>query len=201
MKTDNINNVTRPKGKPDVTTKRKMNQCASRVSKNFQCIVCDDFGGFPMKVTYLNGCWWVTTPGSTLQPLKDYVGKMGLKFIYLAEVGGKVGALALIKMLGHALENPECEVYKVLRNRVRDLKRLGIELDVKDEELQLELEVFNNEGKPGRQGNYSVICHLADNVCEWVFDIDAFDSKRDAEQWGCYLFDYIEELGVNFTIV
>ena len=170
-------------------------------AKNFQCIVCDDFGGFPVKVTYLNGCWWVTTPGSTLQPLKDYVGKMGLKFIYLTEVGGKVGALALTKMLGRALESPECEVYKVLRNRVRDLKRLGIELDVNDEELQLELEVINNEGKPGRQGNYSVTCHLADNDCEWVFDIDAFDSKRDAEQWACYLFDYIEELGVNFTIV
>lgn len=198
---DIINYVTRPKVKPDVTTKRKPNQCASCVSKNFQCIVCDDFGGFPVKVTYLNGCWWVTTPGSTLQPLKDYAGKMELKFIYLAEAGGKVGALALTKMLGRALENPECEVYKVLRNRVSDLKRLGIELDVNDEELQMELEVINNEGKPGRQGNYSVTCHLADNVCEWVFDIDAFDSKRDAEQWSCYLFDYMEELGVNFTIV
>lgn len=198
---DIINNVTRPKVKPDVTTKRKPNQSVSCVSKNFQCIVCDDFGGFPVKVTYLNGCWWVTTPGSTLQPLKDYAGKMELQFVYLAEAGGKVGALALTKMLGRALENPECEVYKVLRNRVSDLKRLGVELDVKDEELQLELEVFNNEGKPARQGNYSVICHLADNDCEWVFDIDAFDNKRDAEQWSCYLFDYMEELGVRFTIV
>lgn len=169
--------------------------------ENFQCIVCDDFGGFPVKVTYLNGCWWVTTPGSTLQPLKDYVGKMELQHVFLTEAGGKVGALALTKMLGRALENPECEVYKVLRNRVSDLKRLGVELDVKDEELQLELEVINNEGKPGRQGNYSVTCHLADNVCEWVFDIDAFDSKRDAEQWSCYLFDFLEELGLHFTIV
>ena len=198
---DIINYVTRPKGKSDVTTKEKMNECASRVSKNFQCIVCDDFGGLPMKVTYLNGCWWVPTRGSTLQPLKDYAGKMELQFIYLTEAGGKVGALALTKMLGRALENPECEVYKVLRNRVSDLKRLGIELDVKDEELQLELEVINNEGKPGRQGNYSVTCHLADNDCECVFDIDAFDSKRDAEQWSCYLFDYMERLGVYFTIV
>lgn len=198
---DNINYVTRPKVKPDVTTKRKTNQCASRVSKNFQCIVCDDFGGFPVKVTYLNGCWWVTTPGSTLQPLKDYAGNMELQFVYLTEAGGKVGALALTKMLCRALENPECEVYKVLRNRVSDLKRLGVELDVKDEELQLELEVFNNEGKPARQGNYSVTCHLADNDSEWVFDIDAFDSKRDAEQWACYFFDYLEELGVRFTIL
>lgn len=89
----------------------------------------------------------------------------------------------------------------MLRNRVHDLKRLGVELDVKDELLVLELQVFPNEGKTSRQGKYSMWCHLADNVCEQVFDIDAFDTKKDAEEWALYLFDYLEELGVKLTIV
>ena len=168
---------------------------------NFQAIVYNDFSGAPLKVTNLDGRWWVTTPGERLQPLEEYFEGYDIGFNYLCDANSKVGALALVKMLGKALEEPEDKVDEVLRNRVKDLKRWGIELNVKDEALTLKLQVFPNEGKTRRQGKYSVWCHLAGNICEQVFDIDAFDSKKDAEEWAGYLFDYLEELGVKLTIV
>ena len=168
---------------------------------NFQAIVYSSFAGTPLKTTFLDGRWWVTTPGEKLQLLENYFEGEDIGFNFLCEADGKVGALALTKMLGKALEEPEEEVDKVLRNRVSDLKRLGVELDVKDEALMLELQVVPNEGKTRRQGKYSVWCHLADNFCEMLFDIDAFETKKDAEEWSRYLFDYLEELGVKFTIV
>lgn len=168
---------------------------------NFQAVVYDDFAGVPLKVTFLDGRWWLTTPGERLQLLENYFEGEDIRFRFLCEADSKVGALALAKMLGKALEEPEDEVGKVLRNRVMDLKRLGAELDVKDEALVLKLQVFPNEGKTRRQGKYSVWCHLADNFCEMLFDINAFETKNDAEEWTLYLFDYLEELGVEFTIV
>ena len=186
-------------------------KCASRIGElfggsaifvnDFQCIVYNDFSGAPLKVTNLDGRWWVTTPGERLQLLENYFEGEDIGFKFLCEANGKVGALALTKMLGKALEEPEDEVEQVLRNRVRDLKRLGVELNVKDEPLVLELQVFPNEGKTRRQGKYSVWCHLAGNFCEMLFDIDAFETKKDAEEWARYLFDYMEELGVDYTIV
>lgn len=168
---------------------------------NFQCIVYNDFSGGPLKVTNLDGRWWVTTAGDRLLLLENYFEGEDIGFNFLCEANGKVGALALTKMLGQALAEPEDEVGQVLRNRVADLKRLGVALDVKDEALVLELKVFANEGKTRRQGKYSVWCHLAGNFCEMLFDIDAFETMKDAEEWTRYLFDYMEELGIEFTII
>lgn len=187
--------------KHSTTAQSLLSRGSATCMNDFQCIVYNDFSGAPLKVTNLDGRWWVTTPGERLQPLENYFEGEDIDFIYLTEAGGKVGALALAKMLGKALEEPEDEVEQVLRNRVRDLKRMGVELNVKDEPLVLELEVVSNEGKSRRQGNYTVTCHLADDICEWVFNIDAFDSKKDAEEWARYLFDYMEELGVEFTVI
>ena len=187
--------------KNSTTALSLLSRGSATCANNFQAIVYNDFSGSPLNVTNLDGRWWVTTPGERLQPLENYFEGEDIDFIYLTEAGGKVGALALAKMLGKALEEPEDEVEQVLRNRVRDLKRMGVELNVKDEPLVLELEVVSNEGKSRRQGNYTVTCHLADDICEWVFNIDAFDSKKDAEEWARYLFDYMEELGVEFKIV
>ena len=187
--------------KHSTTAQSLLSRGLATCANGFQAIVYNDFSGAPLKVTNLDGRWWVTTPGERLQPLENYFEGEDIDFIYLTEAGGKVGALALAKMLGKALEEPEDEVEQVLRNRVRDLKRMGVELNVKDEPLVLELEVVSNEGKSRRQGNYTVTCHLADDICEWVFNIDAFDSKKDAEEWAGYLFDYMEELGVEFKSV
>ena len=66
--------------------------------------------------------------------------------------------------------------------------------------VSFELPITDSETRR-RQGKYSVWCHLAGNFCEMLFDIDAFETKKDAEEWSHYLFDYLEELGVEFTII
>ncbi len=166
-------------------------------ARNLQAIVYDGFAGVPLKVTFLNDRWWVTSPGEPLVPLEDYFGGEDIGFMFLCNAEDKVGALALAKMLGKALANPEDVVSKVLRQRVEQLKRLGATLDVKDEPLVLELEVFANKGKSSRQGKYSMWCHLEGYFCEGLFDIDAFDSMQDAEQWAGYYFDFLRELGIE----
>ena len=124
-----------------------------------------------------------------------------ISFSFLCEADGKVGTLALAKMLGKALDNPEDRVDEVLRQRVKSLERLGITLDVKDEPLLLEMETISNENCPARHGNYSVICHLHGNYFETVFDVDAFESKHDAEEWVSYYFDTLENVGIEFKII
>ena len=166
-----------------------------------KAIVYDDFSGGPLKVTYLGDSWWVTTAGQKLQPLENYFEGMDIGFDYLCGADGKVGVLALAKMLGKALEEPEDAVETVLRNRVQALKRLGATLCVADEPLVLELEVFENKKDTMRQGKYSMWCYLADDFGEMVFDIDKFDSKQHAEEWACLYFDFLESLGIDIKIV
>ena len=167
----------------------------------FRAIVYDDFLAVPYSVTFIGGRWWVTTPGEKLQTLDEFTDSDDLGFNFLCEADGKVGALALAKMLGVALENPEDKVDDVLRHRVDSLKRLGVTLDVKDEPLVLELEIISNENFSLRHGKFSALCNLHGNFFEKVFDIDAFDSKSDAEEWAGYYFDMLESLGIEFRIV
>ena len=168
---------------------------------NPHCVVYDDFAGIPLSFTFIGDRWWVTTPGEKLQPLEDYCDGDDISFCFLCVAGGKVGALALAKMLGKAAENPEDKVDEVLRQRVDSLKRLGVTLDVKDESLLLELEIKSNEGYKHRQGKYSAYCHLHGNLFERIFDIDAFETKNGAEEWVSYYFGMLEKLGIDFKIV
>ena len=168
--------------------------------KNLSAIVYDDYAGEPLKATHLNNAWWITTPGMKLQTLEDYFEGEEVSIIYLCEDGGTVGALELAKMLGKALENPESAVDDVLRQRVEHLKRMGVKLDM-NEPLLLELDIVSNEGKPARQGKFSAMCRLADDYCEWLFDIDAFQTKQDAEKWVGYYFALLDDLGSDFTII
>ena len=41
--------------------------------KKDMIIVYDDFSAMPLQVSFLNGDWWLTTPGERLQPLDDYL--------------------------------------------------------------------------------------------------------------------------------
>ena len=68
--------------------------------ENFKAIVYDDFAAHPLKVTFLGNRWWVTTPGEPLQPLDKVFGDKTIGFCFLCEAGGRVGALALAKLLG-----------------------------------------------------------------------------------------------------
>ena len=166
-----------------------------------KAVIYDDFLAVPYSVTFIGGQWWVTTPNEKLQPLSDFTDSEDIDFSFLCEAGGTVGALALAKMLGVALENPEDKVDEVLRLRVESLKRLGVTLDVKDEPLTLELEIIPNLEGGFRHGKYSAVCHLHGNFSEQLFDIDAFDCKENAEEWVGYYFDMLESLGIELRIV
>lgn len=166
-----------------------------------EAIVYDDYAGFPVKVTSLDDRWWVTTPGEPLVPLDKYIDGEDAGYIFLCGPDGRVGALALAKLLGKALTNPEDKVDEVLRQRIKSLQRLGAKLDVKDEPLTVLLEVFANKPNSLRQGKYSMWCHLAGNFCEMLFDIDSFETKKDAEEWAAIYFDLLEELGIDFSII
>jgi hypothetical protein len=170
-------------------------------NRQFQAVVYDNYGGIPLVVTYIGNKWWLTTPGESFQPLEEYMDAEDIGFCYLCEAGGKVGSLAVAKMLGKALENPEDRVDEVLSQRVKSLKRLDITLNVKDEPLLLEMEIISNEGSLVRHGKYSVICHLHGNYFERFFDIDAFESKHDALEWTSYYFDELENVGIELEII
>ena len=173
-------------------------QYVARGSEN-QAIVYDDFWGFPLQVSFLGDQWWVTTPGEMLQPLNDLLDA-DISYNYLCEAGGKVGALALAKMLGKAVEEPEIDVCKAMRQRVENLKRLGVYIDVNDEHLTLELRVFKNPEKSCRKGEFSVWCHATDCFYDMLFDIDGFSSEDEAEEWASYYFDFLRGIGVDFTV-
>ena len=173
-------------------------QYVARGSGN-QAIVYDDFSGFPLQVSFLGGQWWVTTPGEMLQPLNDLLDD-DISYNYLCEAGGKVGALALAKMLGKAVEEPEIDVCKAMRQRVENLKRLGVYIDVNDEHLTLELRVFKNPEKSCRKGKFSVWCHATVCFYDVLFDIDGFSSEGDAEEWVGYYFDFLRDLGIDFIV-
>ena len=166
-----------------------------------QVVVYDDYTGSPLKISFIGNKWWVTSPGEKLQPLAEYIDAEDIGYCYLCEAGGKVGALALAKMLGKALENPEDKVDEVLRQRVKSLERLGVTLNVKDEPLLLEMEIISNENRYARHGKYSVLCHLHGNYFEKIFDVDAFESKHDALEWTDYYFEELEDLGIKFSII
>ena len=164
-------------------------------------IVYCDFSGIVLRITNFNGKWWVTSPGERLQPLEEYFEGADVSFRYLCEGGGTVGALALARLLGHALENPEYDVKVTLQQRVDALKRLGVSLVVKDEPLTVELEVFDNAGKSHRQGKYSAWCSVVGDSCTMLFDIDGFSTKQDAELWAFTYFEFLQDLGVDLIVV
>lgn len=173
-------------------------QYVARGSEN-QAVVYDDYAGFPYRVSFLGDRWWVTTPGEPLQLLNDLLDD-DISYNYLCEAGGKVGALALAKMLGKAVEEPEIDVCKAMRQRVENLKRLGVNIDVNDEHLTLELRVFKHSRDSRRRGEYSVWCHERDCFCNMLFDVDGFDSREQAKEWPDYYFGFLGELGIDFNV-
>lgn len=178
-----------------------MKETRQIMSGEIKVVVYDNYFGNPYTLTFLGNQWWITTPGEKLRTLDEFLDGDDIGFSYLCEAGGKVGALALARMLGVALTNPEDEVDEVLRQRVKSLKRLGVTLDVKDEPLTLELDINAIEEGSIRQGKYAAICHLHDNYFEMLFNIDGFDYKSNAEEWIGYYFEILEKLGIEFRIV
>lgn len=170
----------------------------------FQAVVYDNCTGSPMLTTLLGGQWWVTSPGMQLQTVYDYLNECGVNIedvTFLCEAGGSVGALALARMLGRALENPEDDVRDVMHWRVAALNRLGATFDLLDEPLLLELEVIPNGPYSRREGKFTVTCYAKGACDECLFNIDGFDTKEDAEGRALYYFDFLEYIGIRFTIL
>lgn len=166
-----------------------------------QAVVYSEFSGLVLKVTFLGGQWWVTTPGERLQPLEQYFDGEEISFRYLCEAGGKVGALALARLLGKAIEEPVYGIVADMQQRVDTLRRLGVSLDVKDEPLTVELEVFENSAKSHRRGKYSAWCSLVGDSCTTLFNLDGFPTKQDAEEWAQTYFEFLRSVGIDLTIV
>ena len=164
-------------------------------------IVYDDFAGEPTRVTNIDGRWWVTTPNNLLQPLEEQYGGMNATYFYLCAPGEVVGALSLAKLLGKSIENPCFPVEDTLHHRIAELKRWGIMLNPKDEALTLELKVFANEPNVRRHGKYSVTCHAVGNCYEPLFDCDAFDNKEEAEEYAQLYFDFLDEIGIDYSFI
>lgn len=165
-----------------------------------QAVVYDDFEGIPWLLTFLGGQWWVTTSGAALLPLEDYFRETDMGFRFLCGAGGTVGALALAQMLGQALQWPFVHVQTTLPSRVDALRRLGVNIDLHDECLPLELHVHQLPEKCSRRGKFSVWCRLATDADELLFDIDGFDSAKEAEDYCALYFEVLQELGISFTV-
>lgn len=165
-----------------------------------QAVVYDDYMGFAYQVTFLDDRWWLTTSGEPLKPLEEFLDLDDVGFRYLCESEGRVGALALAQMLGRALEQPETDIDEALRKRIKNLKRLGVTLDVEDEVLNLEVRVFANDANSRRQGRYSVWCYSMDGCDERLFDIDCFDKKADAEEWANVYFTFLRSIGIKLEV-
>ena len=176
----------------------KINSIIASQSKSI--VVYDSFSGIPLRVTFLGNRWWVTSPREKLQPLEKYFDCEDISFCYLCEAGGTVGALALARMLGHALENPEDDVSDVMHWRVAELNRLGVSFDLCDEPLLLELDVLPNGQNSRREGKFSVMCYAKGACNECLFNIDGFDSKKDAEGRAMFYFDFLDYVGIRYTI-
>lgn len=181
-------------------TRNNIIRCGSEQRVNNPIVIYDNYGGTPIQVSFLGGKWWVTSPGEWLVPLDKYIPGDEYGYSFACEGHGTVGAMTLAKLLGKALQQPELDIDETLRHRVADLRRLGVTLDVKDETLKLEYRVFSNEGTQ-RQGKYSVLCDEEENPFVTFFDIDGFDEADVAELWANTYFDYLKELGINYTIL
>jgi hypothetical protein len=179
-------------------TEKMKNSFIASQSKSI--VVYDSFSGIPLRVTFLGNSWWVTSPREKLQPLEKYFDCEDISFCYLCEAGGTVGALALARMLGYALENPEDDVSDVMHRRVAELNRLGVSFDLWDEPLLLELDVLPNGQNSRREGKFSVMCYAKGACNECLFNIDGFDSKADAEGRAMFYFDFLDYVGIRYTI-
>lgn len=164
-------------------------------------IVYSNFAGLVLQVTFLGGQWWVTTTGEKLCPLADYFDGEDVEFSFLCEAGGRVDALALARVLGKALEEPEDNVLPTMARRVMCLKRLGVELDVEGETLEIDIMVFGHGKNSLRKGAYSVACSAAYDPLDILFDIDGFSNKRDAKEYAKNYTKFLRSMGINVKVL
>jgi len=168
---------------------------------NNQIIAFSNYSGVPMMLTFLDGEWWVTSPGQKVEPLRA----LGDDVHYLCQRGGKVSALGIAQMLGKVIEEPVTEVDEDLELRIRQLKRLDANfLDFSDVSQHLEFKwcITPNESKaeekPKREVLWNLLC-FEETCKDRLILAEDFAYKKDAKGWLDFYFEALAKAGIQFT--
>lgn len=190
MNTDNFKNPAKPNNIVGNAHERSDNQV----------IIYSKYSAMPMRLTFLGGEWWITTPSVPLQKVDEYFDPDEAECVFLCKVGEKPGALAITKMLAKAVENAECAIDNVMEHRMKRLERLGVQLDVKDEKLELVEEIITHRPDSHRSGKYSLWIHAGDSFDKWLLDCEGFDSKTDAQLHAAIFLTFLESIGISYSL-
>ena len=168
---------------------------------NNQIIAFSDYSGVPMMLTFLDGEWWVTSPGQKVEPLRT----LGFDVLCLCPRGGKVSALGIALMLGKVIEEPIFEVDEDLELRIRQLKRLDAStFDFQDQSQHLEFKwcITKHETKaednPKKEELWDLECFEETCKDRLIFAED-FDSQENAKEWLDFYFEALAKAGIQFT--
>ena len=159
-------------------------------------IVYGKGSGVATTATFHGNQWWLTSKDEKLEPLYNEALYEELDYRYLCEADELILIKDLAGMMGSALECGETDIYKLLRNRLKDLNALGVKFQAKPQVLNLKARVFSNKGTQ-RQGSYSVWCYDNDSVWTQLFDIDGFDDAKTALHWLRVYVDFFLKHGVK----
>jgi len=168
---------------------------------NNQIIAFSDYSGIPMMLTFLDGEWWVTSPGMKVEPLRT----LGFDVYFLCPRGGKVSALGIALMLGKVIEEPVFEVDEDLELRIRQLSRLDAHLlDFTDVSQHLKFQwcITKHENKaednPKREVLWDLEC-FEETCKDRLILAEDFDNQKDAKGWLDFYFEALGKAGIQFT--
>ena len=168
---------------------------------NNQIIAFSNYSGVPMMLTFLDGEWWVTSPGQKVEPLRalgDYVH-------YLCPRGGKVSALGIAMLLGKVIEEPIFEVDGDLELRIRQLKRLDANfLDFSDTSQHLEFKwcITPSKAKDKDDADKKALWDLEcfEETCkDRLILAEAFADDKTAIDWLDFYFEALAKAGIQYT--
>ena len=168
---------------------------------NNQIIAFSDYSGVPMMLTFLDGEWWVTSPGQKVEPLRA----LGDDVHYLCQRGGKVSALGIALMLGKVIEEPIFEVDEDLELRIRQLSRLDAHLlDFTDVNQHLKFKwcITKHENKAEEKPKREVLWNLEcfEETCkDRLILAEDYAYREDAKECLDFYFEALGRAGIQFT--
>lgn len=168
---------------------------------NNQIIAFSDYSGIPMMLTFLDGEWWVTSPGMKVEPLR----KLGDEVYFLCQRSGNVSALGIAQMLGKVIEEPILKVDEDLELRIRQLNRLdAYALDFKEQSQHLRFQwcitksINGAEDNPEKEVLWELECFEETCKESLIFAKD-FDNQKTAKGWLDFYFEALAKAGIQFT--
>ena len=168
---------------------------------NNQIIAFSNYSGVPMMLTFLDGEWWVTSPGQKVEPLRA----LGDDVYYLCPRGGKVSALGIALMLGKVIEEPIFEVDEDLELRIRQLKCLDAStFDFQDQSQHLKFQwcITKHENKaednPKREVLWDLEC-FEETCKDRLILAEDYAYREDAKECLDFYFEALAKAGIQFT--